>query len=231
MKIYKATVFFLLLQMAKPVFCQEKPDAYLEFQPVIGGQMLQLDSHVFIINSVDSITFETFRFYISNIELLKNDAVVWKENNSFHLIDASNKSSLQIIFASLPVKDFDQISFNIGIDSSVNVAGAAGGALDPTNGMYWTWQSGYINFKLEGRNNRCNTRNNEFQFHIGGYKHPYNTLQTVHLPFNTNRNIIYVDIAELLSHIDFKEISHIMSAGKTAKQFSNVLPRIFSIAE
>jgi hypothetical protein len=35
---------------------------------------------------------------------------------------------------------YDQIQFQLGIDSLTNVSGAMGGDLDPTKGMYWTWQ-------------------------------------------------------------------------------------------
>jgi hypothetical protein len=46
--------------------------------------------------------------------------------------------------------EFDAIQFNLGLDSLTNVSGALGGDLDPTKGMYWTWQNGYVNFKLQG---------------------------------------------------------------------------------
>ena len=75
----------------------------------------------------------------------------------------------------------DKIKFNLGIDSLTNVSGVMGGDLDPTKGMYWTWQSGYINFKMEGSSAVCPTRNHEFQFHIGGYQDPFYAMQTLEL--------------------------------------------------
>ena len=59
---------------------------------------------------------------------------------------------------------FSKLKFQLGIDSLTNVSGAMGGDLDPTKGMYWTWQSGYINMKIEGKSNSCKTRKNQFQF-------------------------------------------------------------------
>ena len=73
--------------------------------------------------------------------------------------------------------EFDAIQFNLGIDSLTNVSGALGGDLDPTKGMYWTWQNGYVNFKLQGTSDLCNNPKNEFEFHLGGYLKPFNNYE------------------------------------------------------
>ncbi|WP_316930094.1 MbnP family protein, partial [Hymenobacter sp. IS2118] len=39
----------------------------------------------------------------------------------------------------IPVGDYQSVSFTVGVDSARNVAGAQTGALDPNNGMFWTW--------------------------------------------------------------------------------------------
>ena len=50
------------------------------------------------------------------------------------------------------------------------------GVLDPAssmdNGMYWTWNSGYIFFKMEGSSPAAPadpTGNRKFRYHIGGF--------------------------------------------------------------
>jgi hypothetical protein len=79
-------------------------------------------------------------------------------------------------------------------------------------GMYWSWQSGFINFKLEGKSNICNTRNHVFQFHIGGYIFPYNTIQHIILPVQNKTNInVKLNIKKLLSQIDLKNVNQVMS--------------------
>ena len=60
-----------------------------------------------------------------------------------------------------------RIYFQIGIDSLTNVSGDLDGDLDPALGMYWAWNSGYINMKLEGKSSSCKSVKKEFQFHIG----------------------------------------------------------------
>ena len=56
-----------------------------------------------------------------------------------------------------------------------------GGDLDPTKGMYWAWQSGYINFKMEGSCSQCLATKNNFEFHLGGYQQPFYAMQTIEL--------------------------------------------------
>lgn len=111
----------------------------------------QVNTSIIKLNSKDSIQLETLKIYISELSILNDKNVIWKEQNSFHLIDFSHPSTLLLILKLPSYQSFNKLKFNLGIDSLTNVSGAMGGDLDPTNGMYWTWQSGYINFKLEGK--------------------------------------------------------------------------------
>lgn len=173
----------------------------------------------------DSVLVETLRFYISNLQLLQNGQVVVSDKNTAHLIDASDKNTLHFIVEKPQNIAYNQVKFNLGIDSLTNVSGALGGDLDPTKGMYWTWQSGYINFKLEGKNPHCKTRNNAFQLHLGGYAAPYNTLQTIVLDIKNNQ--IIFDIATLLNHIDYIKKPNIMSPCKEAVELSKIISKGF----
>ncbi len=225
------TVILLLIICNENALSAQNYEALkLQFNPLFGKVALVLNQSYFSANNNDSIQFDVLRFYISGIELLLNGKTVWKELNSFHLLDASVISSLSINLNTSSKPVFDKLKFNLGIDSITNVAGAMGGDLDPTKGMYWTWQSGYINFKLEGKSKVCNTRNNEFTFHLGGYQYPYNTLQTVNLNTNNlNELSIILNVEEMISIIDLSKQNHIMSPGKEAVLLSNELTRIFSV--
>jgi hypothetical protein len=125
---------------------------------------------------------------------------------------------------------FNKIHFSIGIDSVTNSSGVFGGDLDPTNGMYWTWQSGYINFKLEGKSLLSSARKNKFEYHIGGYLYPNNTLQEVELEVNNNDKIIInIDISKFIVELDISTINKVMSPGESAVILSTHLPKLFSI--
>jgi hypothetical protein len=138
------------------------------------------------------------------------------------LIDIENENSLKISIPSNLM--FDQVLFNIGIDEETNKTGAKGGALDPIHGMYWTWNSGYINFKLEGLYNN----NNEFMFHVGGFMKPYNTLQKVKINKAKEHNSkLELNFDRFLNSLDFN-LDKILSPGKNALKSSNMLAKSFN---
>jgi hypothetical protein len=200
-------------------------DSQISFLPYYKQQQLKPD-----VQCADSITIETLRFYISSVELLQNGKVVFKEQNSFHLLDAALPETMTLTLKPDTTVQYDQIKFNLGIDSITNTAGIMGGDLDPAKGMYWTWQSGYINMKIEGSSPKCKTRKNEFQFHLGGYLAPYNPLQTVTLSTPSEKNIlINVDLSRFFDVIDLSKQNHIMSPGKEAMTLSEAAAKMFFI--
>ncbi len=199
----------------------------IEFSPSFGNADLLPQKNYFIASLNDSVSVETFRFYVSAIELIKNSKTIYKEKNSFHLIDLEKKRS--IILKPGTTTNFNAIKFHIGIDSLTNVSGVMGGDLDPVNGMYWAWQSGYINLKLEGKSKVCNTRNHVFQYHIGGYQHPFKTLQTVTLPIKNKSGVeLIVDLEKLLNKTDLKNTNEVMSPNEKAMAIAAVYKDIFS---
>jgi hypothetical protein len=204
----------------------------LEFQPTYGGEPITIsDEPSDVIDSIaEKIT--TAKFYISNLQLLKEKVVVFRESTPAFLLDASRASTLTIQLQNLKEMDFDAVQFDLGIDSVTNVSGAYGGDLDPTNGMYWTWQSGYINCKLEGRSARCHSKNNEFQFHVGGYQFPFSCLQTVSLAVKAVPSILVEwDMEAILKHINLSTSDHIMSPGEEAVRVAKIMAKAFQVVE
>lgn len=186
----------------------------------------------YLLNNGDSISIETLKFYLSNIEFYNNEQLLFKEKNSFHLVDATDSTTFNLTFGFLSKTLFNKIKFNIGIDSATNYNGAMGGDLDPTKGMYWTWQNGYINFKIEGKSYVSSNKNKEFVFHLGGFENKFNTLQTIQLPVKYIPIIpINIAIDEWLNEIDLRQQNHIMSPSTEAVLLSNKLSSIFSISK
>lgn len=125
-------------------------------------------------NSFDELySITKYKYYVSNFSLKK-------KLHSIFLIDAFGSDSLQI---PIPAGNYNSISFLIGVDSIHNVAGAQSGALDPLNDMFWTWNTGYVTWKLEGFSDSSHADLHRIEQHIGGYRHPYNTAQSVYLVF------------------------------------------------
>ncbi len=220
-------LFWSLFWLNFPLFAQTK----ISFLPVFEGKVCWVSvENEREIGESDSIFVEMLRFYVSDFALLHKDSVVWKAANSVHLIDLAKPQSLSFCLEKTENIVFDKLQFNLGIDSLTHVSGAMGGDLDPTKGMYWTWQSGYINLKLEGKNWLCKTRNNEFQFHLGGYQMPNNALQRLSFSVENKQNIeIQVPIADFFNAIDLSKQAQIMSPSREAVLLAKKWAAVISV--
>ncbi len=226
--VYKLVVVFHLLFL--PLMASAQHGVTLRFTPKYNGETIDVNAPKYLPYGKDSLTIETFRCYISNVRFLKNGKDIYTEKNSYHLLDAAD-GKMQVTFNNV-IDDFDAVSFDLGIDSVTNVSGVMGGDLDPVNGMYWAWQSGYINFKLEGKSNVCATRNHEYSFHIGGYAGRDKAVQHVVLKIHQSNIIdISVNIDQFLGGIDLSEQNSVMIPGPEAVSLAERLAGIFQIVQ
>lgn len=182
----------------------------------------------------DTLQITLLKFYLSNVEIRYQDNSVFKEENSYHLIDIERPESLIFKLKKQNSKSIKSIHFSIGVDSLASVSGANGGDLDLQNGMYWAWQSGYINMKIEGTSKSCVTRKNAFQFHIGGYLEPNYAMRNININYNgtindKNQMNLKMDLAKLFSEISLKETNTIMIPGKEAINIADLSTKLFSI--
>lgn len=200
----------------------------MDFHLVFDNHPLELNKK-YVSETKDSLEVNVFKFYISNISIQFADNTNYTEENSYHLLDIENPNSLQISLPNYTEKSILKITFTIGVDSLANVSGAMSGDLDLTNGMYWAWQSGYINMKIQGTSKSCKTRKNAFDFHIGGYLKPNDASRTITLEPKNNHLNIKVDLAKLFSKIALSEINSIMIPGKQAMEIADKSIQMFSL--
>ena len=225
-KIFIGLLSCLFFQSA---LAQEKKDSLvLRLNLKFKNESL-VQNKKYISESKDTLEIDVLRFYISNIKLQFSDATTFSERNSYHLIDIEKLNSLSIPITKTSNKTISKVIFSIGIDSLASVSGAMSGDLDPTKGMYWAWQSGFINMKIEGKSSSCKTRKNAFQFHIGGYMKPNYAIRTIELkPINSNLEI-NVDVAELFKDIKLSENNSIMIPGSKAMELADKTVGMFSV--
>lgn len=194
------SVFFFIVVVFSGAACAQQN---LVFQPVFNKQKMEFGKEYISLQN-DTIVFSKIRMYLSDFEIYYNDGNVFKESNSNHLLEWSNSKVVNSLL--LPIdttKKIDSISYQIGVDSLTNVSGAFDGDLDPALGMYWAWQSGYINFKIEGKSSSCSTHHNEFSFHIGGYNFPNNASQLVRHEGKFSSNfLVNIDLSKFFGEID-----------------------------
>ncbi|MFM2136616.1 MAG: hypothetical protein RL021_2016 [Bacteroidota bacterium] len=161
----------------------------------------------------DPYRVEVLKFYVSGLSLYKGDRQVFSEPSPL-LIDLTDSARTTPLLSAVS-GDFDRVDFQLGIDSTTNAQGVLGGDLDPTNGMYWTWQSGYINFKLEASSRQIGGQKG-LQYHLGGYRQPFNALRTVSLKVDGPNAVIVFNSRSFLTSLPANLPDKIMSPGLEA---------------
>jgi hypothetical protein len=228
---FKIKLIVHLCIFCSGTLCNAQANVFsVQFNPVFGAHPFETEKKYSY--KKDSIQITTLKFYVSGIQLYKDSTLLEAPYKKYHLIDIDNPQSLHIFYSEKMWDQFNRIRFSVGVDSVTNVSGALGGDLDPTNGMYWTWQSGYINFKLEGNYKPCPSRKNQFIFHIGGYQYPNNSIQKIDLPTNGQKKImININIQQLLDEINLEEFYEVMSPGEKAMDIAKKISSIFYTAK
>ncbi len=184
----------------------------------------------YISKNKDTLKITQLKFYVSDFQVLFEDKTTFTDKTS-HLIDFEKPNSTIFPISKNNKKKIIGVNFFIGVDSLASVSGALPGDLDPSNGMYWAWQSGYINMKIEGTSSSCKTRKNSFNFHIGGYLQPYYALRKIEIPINKLQNQVNLtlDLEKFFSEINLKETNSIMIPGSKAMELADLSVKMFYI--
>lgn len=227
----------------------------LEFDNVVGGNDLKLNIGTYINGSGESFTISTLDYFISNIVLERTDGTkyVVPKDDSYFLIKEEDEDTHEIELDNVPAGDYNSFTFTIGIDSLKNTAPVEErtGVLDPAgaaNGMYWTWNSGYIFLKMEGTSPVSTTPDQKIYYHVGGfggYSSPtLNNIKTVTVtaPFESSAKVrkdkptppevhFFADAGKILdgtSHVSIAEYSMVHFSDISAN-IANNYAAMFSI--
>ncbi|AEI49274.1 MbnP family protein [Runella slithyformis] len=201
--LWTSTVSLLLLVVSQS--CKSDPDPTelnsltLTFDNRVGDKTLALATGTYQNTLGEDFTVTTFNYFISNISLKKSDGTTftYPQDSSYFLVRETFPASKQIVLKRIPAGNYTAVTFTIGVDSLRNTMDISRrkGVLDPGDashegdGMYWSWNSGYIFLKLEGTSSKVTpdpAGNQKFRYHIGGYggynAKTFNNLRTVTLP-------------------------------------------------
>ena len=168
-----------------------KAEISVEFDNVVGSSDLQLHTGTYANAAGQNFTVTKLKYYISNFTFTRVDGTEYTvpQAESYFLIDESVAASRRPVLK-VPEGEYKAVRFMIGVDSLRNTTDVAQrtGALDvsgPAADMYWSWNSGYIFFKMDGTSPAITSMGGVFQFHVGGfggYSTPtINNLRTVTL--------------------------------------------------
>lgn len=124
---------------------------------------LVFDSKNYTNAAADTFTILELKHYLTNIILTNNKGDQINLKN-YHLLDAKVSSSTTITIQNVPAGNYTSLSFLLAVDSARNHGGLQEGALDPAYGMFWTWNTGYIFYRING----ITTTGKNYSFDIGG---------------------------------------------------------------
>jgi hypothetical protein len=199
---------------------------FIKFDNIVGNQDLVLNTSSYTNTSGESFNISQLQYFVSNIKFRRTDGKEYtiKQDNSYFLIQENDPATHMVKLKVTP-GDYNQLTFVLGVDSLRNTMNISKrtGVLDPAssmdNGMYWSWNSGYIFFKMEGESPAAPadpTGNRKFRYHIGGfggYSAPtINNIKTISIdltksgiakPRNNKKSTIYVraDILKVFNAI------------------------------
>lgn len=182
--VFIASILFFVLMVFSFTSCKEKNPAeviadevpakvLLNFNPMwLGSDFVMQD--VYYDDFGNRIRIDKFMHYVSFLKLIKDDGseVILKD---FHLLDFYNDNSF--VF-DVPAGMYKKLKFGIGVPEeynkdqdpaqypSSNPLSVAG-----SQGMFWTWNTGYIFVKFEGKADTTATEGAELlhpvAIHIG----------------------------------------------------------------
>jgi hypothetical protein len=214
----------------------QKGDLSIQFDNVVGGSDLILNNATYKNGSGEDYQVTMLQYFISNIRFRNADGTeyVVPQDSSYFLVKENDMNS-QFIHVTVPEGVYTSVTFLLGIDSVRNTMDISKrtGVLDPTagaNGMYWSWNSGYIFLKMEGISPASSQAGHIFQYHIGGfggYSAPtFNNIKTISLDLTVggvpkvragrNSNIhLMVDVSKL-----FDAAQHVSIAANSVVMFA-----------
>lgn len=217
-------LFFALLSL---ISAQKSPFSLL-IRPVYKGQALVLNQTIQLENG-HSLVIEKLQCYLGKFLFGHNGQWIPADENLYYLFDAEEEATHRIAWPKMA--GADSLCFWLGVDSLTTAAGAMSGDLDPTKGLFWTWQSGYINVKIEGHCTRSSAKQGFFECHLGGYLPPYAAVNRVCLSIPVSQKeserVLEWDFSSFFSEVNWVKSPMIMSPGKEAQRLSAVLSQSF----
>jgi len=205
------------------------------FNNTANGKPISLRDSLYSNYFGEQYSISKLKYYISNISIGNNIM------EGYYLMNAaSGDSSFDI---SCKPGTYNNLEFLLGVDSIKNCSGAQTGALDPMNDMFWTWNTGYVMFKMEGNSTASSSDLQRIEHHVGGYKGSNNVSTKIKFNF-TSANLLQVkanSTTEVLiemnldnywhgnSDIKISESPVCTTTGELAKKIASNFKNLFSI--
>lgn len=194
----------------------DKNKVTLKFENFLANQgTITLNSTTVFSSSNQKYKFETMKYIVSNVVLIKEDGTEYKyhwndPNNGAYIVDQAEATSTHnFVMNDIPAGNYKSIKFGLGISPEAWVLGKDGQATfwdyAKNNAMGWSWASGYKFVNFEGTYGE--NLEGHFRVHVGNIGNP-----TV-----SNTPNVYKEVS-----IDFPQ---------TAKVRKDIAPQIHIMAD
>ena len=236
LKILCLAIVTLLCGSKHGLAQKKEASVILKFENQANHKLLVLNDSSYVNDFGEHYSITKLKYYISDISLGTKEESFTTKN--IFLMDAANEEKISINI--LP-GIYSKIIFILGVDSAYNNSGAQEGALDPLNGMFWTWNTGYVYFKMEGYSPASNADLNRIEHHIGGYRGPNKANRQIRLNFLQPLVINGGDQKEIVVNLNLDKYwkgpndisiqtnALIMITGELAKKSADNFPGMFFI--
>lgn len=240
--IKRISILLFLLTTGMNLLAQQKTGTLqIRFMHTAGNQPLVLRDSTYINPFGESYVVNKLKYYIGEISVDNRKLIA--DSNDYYLVNAANEENS--IDLKIQTGSYHTLEFLLGVDSTNNCSGAQTGALDPMNDMFWTWNSGYIFFKMEGSSDSSHADLQRIEYHIGGYKGSNNAARKIKLTmpkeenFRIKENTVTTIVIETnLDHfwkgkndIKISEMAAWMSPGGFSLKVADNFQGLFSVKE
>lgn len=227
----------------KPQPTPEDASVVIQIHHEVDGEALVREKTWYTNANGDQYQVYEYKYYLSNFQLTGTNGQVYAPEESYYLVDDADPESMIIRLEGVPLGEYDSISFLIGVDSLRNVSGAQTGALDPSHGMFWTWNTGYIMAAMMGTSPQAGSIPHNLSFHVGGFDGPHSVLRRPGFAFDTPLLLESGDTQVLNLHnnlnqwfqgaylIDFSVFSNISAPGYGAQMLADNYANMFILKQ
>jgi hypothetical protein len=165
----------------------------------------------------DSVTIDLWKFYLCDMGC-----------NSFRsggclLIDKDTVIKIQC-----ELNRENDLFFRVGVDSMTQAHPDFTGDLSPLKNMYWTWHSGFIQLKAEGKILKSNGSWLPFQLHLGGFRR-FPTDQLLHFIVNSDHAELKWDEDRLAQVFQLNSSVNIMSECQDASRLMSKIVKCIQV--
>ena len=149
-----------------PVATVATTNVSITFNNTVNGKTISSSDTNYRNAAGNLYSINILKYYVTNMVLVDENNKEWFAKN-YNLINIDEPTQNTFILSGVPNTNYTKMKFMLGVDSLRNLTGVQDGFLDPSYGMLWDWNTGYIFFKHEGNYKNTINELKPLRLHLG----------------------------------------------------------------